>query len=209
MATRLEKQVSPPLPDTACEPENHTFSAGSESTALPRETVATSRFGTIEVEEDLIITLPEGLIGFEGCTRYVIVHHDENSAFRWLQSLEEPAAAFPIMEPGLFRPDYAPTLSDADARFLEITTTDIPILVFSIITVPAGNPQQMTANLLGPIVVNGLTRRGKQVIAQDEGLTTRHRLVEELERKERLALASTAVTVSLPRSQSKKILRVA
>jgi flagellar assembly factor FliW len=56
------------------------------------------------------------------------------------------------------------------------------VLIFSIITVPPQNPQMMTANLLGPIVINGCTRRGKQVIVQDEEYTTRHRVVDELER---------------------------
>ena len=207
MAIRLDKLAIPFSVESAADYESDDSNTPVPA-ALECERVMTSRFGEIEVDQDLIITLPEGVIGFEHCTRYVVLHQDPQSAFRWLQSLDDPAAAFPIMEPGLFRPDYAPTLSDADARFLALTHT-IPILVFSIITVPTQDPQLMTANLLAPIVINGETRQGKQVIAQDDGLTTRHRLVEELERKERLALSATAVTISLPRSHSKKMARVA
>ena len=208
MAIRLEQRVTRPTQDMAFDTEGQTATPPAQEQTL-RERVTTSRFGEIEVEEDLIITLPEGLIGFEKCTRFVVVHHDESSAFRWFQSLDEASVAFPIMEPGIFRPDYAPIISDADARFLELTTTEVPTLVFTILTIPSQDVQLITANMLGPIVINGQTRRGKQVIAQDEGLTTRHRLVDELARKERLSLASTAVTVSLSRNQGKKMARVA
>ncbi|HZO90471.1 MAG TPA: flagellar assembly protein FliW [Chthonomonadaceae bacterium] len=141
--------------------------------------VPTTRFGALEVEEDLIIRLPEGLIGFEACRQFVVVRSEERNAFRWLQSLDEPAVAFPVVEPGEFRPDYAPVIADSDAEFLELTA-ETPKLIFAIVTVPSHNPRAMTANLLGPLVINGLTRRGKQVIVQSEGYTTRHVIMEEL-----------------------------
>src|SRR5688572_28849516 len=78
--------------------------------------VESTRLGVLEVEEEIIITFSEGLIGFEECQRYVVVRHDEKSAFRSLQSLDMPAVAFPIIEPNQVRPDYAPTIGDADAR---------------------------------------------------------------------------------------------
>lgn len=143
--------------------------------------VESTRFGALEVEEDIVITFAEGLIGFEECRRYAVVHQEEGSAFRWLQSLDSPALAFPIIEPNQIRPDYAPTMSDADGRALELTT-DTPTLLFAIVTVPPREPQAMTVNLLGPLVVNAETRRGKQVIVLDEGVTTRHSVVEELAR---------------------------
>lgn len=141
--------------------------------------VQTTRFGIIEVDPDLILNFSEGLIGFERCQRYIVLRQDETNIFRWLQSLDDPKIAFPIVEPDAFHPDYRPTISDADARTLELER-DTPILLFSVVTVPSGNPRNMTANLLGPLVVNALTRMAKQVIVQDEGYTTRHRVMDEL-----------------------------
>lgn len=140
-----------------------------------------TRFGELEVDEEIVITFPEGLIGFEQCRRFVVVRHEESSAFRWLQSLDMPAVAFPIIEPNQVRPDYAPTIGDADARALDLDS-DTHALLFTIVTVPPGQPQEMTVNLLGPLVINVLTRRGRQVIVQDEDYTTRHRVVDELQR---------------------------
>jgi flagellar assembly factor FliW len=193
----LDKRTSDPGLDVIYCPPGGTEATGAFVPAdadLPRRKVLhvpTVRFGRLEVEPDLILTLPEGLIGFERCKRYVVVRPDERSAFRWLQSLEEPAVALPIVEPGELRPDYAPILSDADARRLELTV-ETPTLVFVIVTVPPHDPRAMTANLLGPLVINGLTRRGKQVIVQNEGYTTRHLVVEELLRT--AAIQGSALT---------------
>ena len=143
--------------------------------------IPTTRFGTLEVEEDLIITLTDGIIGLSQCRRFIVVRHDDSSAFRWLQSLEEPGIAFPVIEPGAFRADYAPVLSEADVRALDLSS-DSAMLVFVIVTIPPDNPPGMTANLLAPIVINSDTRQGKQVILQDQGYTTRHTIVEELKR---------------------------
>jgi flagellar assembly factor FliW len=142
----------------------------------------TTRFGTIEIDEELVITLSEGVIGFEACRQFIVIHSDDETAFRWLQSLDEPAIAFPVVEPCDFRPDYAPTISDSDASLLGLNATT-PALVLSIVTIPKNNPRDMTANLLGPLVINALTRQGKQVIIQDEEFTTRHLIVDELKRK--------------------------
>lgn len=141
----------------------------------------TTRFGTIEIDAELVITLAEGVIGFEACRRFIVIHSEDATAFRWLQSLEEPAIAFPVVEPCDFRPDYAPTISDSDAALLGLNAT-MPTLVFAIVTIPKNNPREMTANLLGPLVINALTRQGKQVIVQDEEFTTRHLIVDELKR---------------------------
>jgi len=141
--------------------------------------IETTRFGRIEVEQDLVITLPGGLIGFEDCQRFVVVNHGEGSPLKWLQSLDDGSLAFPVMDPWLFMPDYAPVLSSTDAAILELTD-DTPRLVFAVLTIPRNNPRAMTANLLGPIVVNAVTRRGMQVVLTDDRYGTRHEVLSTL-----------------------------
>lgn len=148
-------------------------------TATQKVRVETTRFGAIEAEEDLIITLPEGLIGFDDCRRYIVLRHDDRSPFRWLQSLDDGSVAFPVMEPHNFLPDYNPRVSDADAAELGLQPDAAP-LVFTVITVPRMNPRAMTANLLGPVVVNARTRVGKQVVLDDDRYTTRFDLLPAL-----------------------------
>jgi flagellar assembly factor FliW len=155
--------------------------------------VETTRFGAIEVQEEITVTLPEGLIGFEECKRYVVLNHGENSPFRWLQSLDNGAVAFPVMDPWQFRPDYAPTVSDADAKELGLDEQS-PKLVFTIVTIPKDNPKAMTANLVGPVVINPVTRTGKQVVVTDDQYTTRHSIMDELQRHAVISTPAPAET---------------
>jgi len=142
--------------------------------------VETTRFGPVEVETGLTLTLPDGLIGFEDCRRYAVLCHDDRSPFRWLQCLDDGAVAFPVMEAQLILPGYQPTIRPCDLAELGLDE-DAEVLVLAIVTVPRGNPRAMTANLLGPVVVNPKTRVGKQVILEDEDrYTTRFDLVPAL-----------------------------
>jgi flagellar assembly factor FliW len=202
MARVLDKRVVKPGFDVAREAPGSVIETPADPPAeIVTRRSTTTRFGIIDVDLDLVIVLPEGMIGFESCREYVVVRHDDTSAFRWLQSLDEPGVAFPIVEPAAFRPDYAPTISDSDARMLGLRH-DTPTLLFVVVSVPSDDPSGMTANLLAPLVINGSTRQGKQVIVQDEGYTTRHGIIKELERSALLPLAvggvSSDATVTQP-----------
>jgi flagellar assembly factor FliW len=199
MAMILEKQVFDHALDVRLEPGHGTKRALSpDQEIMETQRVETTRFGVLEVETDLILTLPDGIIGFDSCTRYIVISTEGNGAFRWLQSLDRPELAFPILDPTTFRPDYAPVISDTDARLLGLTS-DAPFLLFSVVTVPSHAPREMTANLLAPVVINGLTRYGRQVIVQDEGYSTRHKVVDELQRAAARAASTVAVATVAPK----------
>ena len=142
--------------------------------------IETTRFGPVEVDPDFVITLPEGIIGFENCRRYAVLRHNEGSPFRWLQSIDDGAVAFPVMDPHIFLPDYQPPIPAVDRADLGLSNDD-QMLLLTIITVPRGNPRAMTANLLGPVVINAETRVGRQVVLEDTcRYTTRYDLVPAL-----------------------------
>lgn len=148
----------------------------STATAMRTVAIQTTRFGPIEVDEELIIELHRGMIGFEDCTRFVILHQDPNNVLRWLQSLDDGAVAFPVMDPRVYFPDYRPTIPQMDADEIGIDAST-SALIFAVATIPRADPMGLTVNLLGPIVVNPETRRGKQVIVSDECYRTKHRLL--------------------------------
>ena len=143
--------------------------------------IPTSRFGTLQVASDRIVTFPDGMIGFEKYKQYTLVQQDGQANFSWLQSIDEPSVAFPLMEPVFFRPDYRLRHSESDTSALKLEF-EVKPQVFAIMSIPKGNPKGMTANLLAPIVINDSSRLGKQVIVMNEEFTTRHEVVRELER---------------------------
>lgn len=148
---------------------------------MTKTCIDTTRFGRIEVDEEAVITFSQGLFGFEGYRQFVVLSTDEASPFRWLQSLEEPSLAFVVIEPRHFMPSYAPTISDIDAQALGLDA-DTACLTFVVVTIPQGKPEEMTANLMGPIIVNPETRMARQVIVEDDCYSTKHGILQELMR---------------------------
>jgi flagellar assembly factor FliW len=121
-------------------------------------TIASSRFGTLEIAPEDVIEFPNGLIGLGG-NRYALVATSEDGAFSWLHSIDDPSLALPVANPWHFFADYAVELSDADTA--RITTDPADVAVF--VTVRAGTElSDFYANLRAPILLAG--GRGLQVI---------------------------------------------
>jgi flagellar assembly factor FliW len=143
--------------------------------------VNTTRFGEIEVNDADVIKLPAGLIGFPEYKQYVLLDHDKESPFKWLQSLDEGAIAFVVIDPRLFRPDYTVEVTQAEVTDLALDNEDDAV-VSVIITMPS-NPQNMTANLKAPLIFNLKNRTGKQIILNNPAYTTRHNVMEEMRKR--------------------------
>ena len=125
--------------------------------------VETSRFGRVRIEQDKIITMLSPFLGFPGSRQFFLKPHGDDSPFMWLQSLDDPKLAFVVVQPGIFLSDYTPPLQSFVLDELQVTPgSDPEVLV--ILTIPAGQPHEMTANLLGPVVVNVNKRLAKQVL---------------------------------------------
>ena len=117
------------------------------------------RFGTLEVPEEAVVEFPTGLIGLGG-SQYVLLARDENSAFVWLHSVDDPSLALPVCSPFRFFADYAVVLSDPEAERIGITD---PAGCDVYVTVRAAESlEDFTANLRAPILI--CRGRGHQVI---------------------------------------------
>jgi flagellar assembly factor FliW len=138
--------------------------------------IQTTRFGEVEVEDQSIILVQGGIIGFARYERYMIIEHKSESPFFWLQAVDSPDLAFVIVDPCLFMPDYNLTLSApilADLKAQESQEVAVHVLV----TIPHGRPQEMTANLLGPLVINTQAKLARQIIVDDERYSHRHPII--------------------------------
>lgn len=140
----------------------------------------TSRFGEIEIDESKVINFPHGILGFPETKRYIMLDHmnSPDIPFKWLQAIDRSDLAFVITDPRLFHQGYNPDIDEQDLRELNITgADDCGIIV--IITIPQGEPEKMTANLQGPVMVNLRTREAKQVVLLDEKYPLRYPLLKE------------------------------
>ncbi|NUL81590.1 MAG: flagellar assembly protein FliW [Armatimonadetes bacterium] len=141
--------------------------------------LSTTRFGTIEIDENEIYTFRDGLYGLRFLKKFVIVQTAENSPFRWLQSVEEPGFALLLTDPWEYVSDYEAILSDIDVKALGLTE-ETPRWVYVTVTIPPGQPQAMTANLLAPLIFNCDTRQARQIAMEDSNYHTKHALLTEM-----------------------------
>lgn len=142
-------------------------------------TVETTRFGSIAVAENDIITFPEGMLGFSKISQYVLVERVDDSLFLWLQALKKASVAFPLLEPQIFERNYKIDLGDEDRKALQLSDLT-HAKIFSIVTIPT-DPTKMTANLKAPIVINLRTRLAKQVILHQADYPIRKPIFAELQ----------------------------
>lgn len=127
--------------------------------------IDTKIFGTIEVADEKIIRFENGIIGFPELKSFTLLHDEEKGTgvgIRFLQSVDEPAFAMPVMDPLLVSPDYDPEVEDELLTCIGQVTGD-NILVLVTATIPS-DLTQMSVNLQGPIIINVDERRGCQII---------------------------------------------
>lgn len=151
--------------------------------------VKTERFGDLHIDEERIVQFPAGILGFEELKRYVLVERSTHASICFLQAVDDPDVAFALGEPASFRPDYRPQLWDDDREALAYTGQET-LQVWAILTVPQ-DVRQITANLLAPVVINVERRLGRQVVQSDGVYSTRHNILEELARAQRLVVPAS------------------
>lgn len=138
--------------------------------------INTKYFGEIEIDESKKITFAKGLPAFEEIKEYVLIDLPDNPVFHCLQSTKQSEVAFLVIQPWDFFHDYDIDIPQEDLEELEINKKE-QVLIYNILTIPK-DINNMTANLLGPIVINIENLKGKQVILPQEDYHTKHPLIE-------------------------------
>ncbi len=135
--------------------------------------IETTRFGQVEINENLIIALPDGILGFEDFKRYIILDHfDKESPLKWFQSIDDPSLAFVITDPLMFVPEYKAKVSKEEIRNIKLSDASKAVIVV-IVNIKIDH-SEITINLQGPIVINPEEKLAKQVIIRESDYSVRH-----------------------------------
>lgn len=140
--------------------------------------VQTGRFGRLEVAELDLVSISGGILGFPEYTKFCLVDPGDDVLIVWLQSLENPDLAIPLLEPKIFKTDYTVRLSAAELRELRLDNVN-QSAVFALLTIDE-DITQMTANMKAPLVINLRERVAKQVVLQENEYTIKHPMFKEL-----------------------------
>lgn len=127
---------------------------------------------TTSTSTDIAITFADGLVGCQDWKQFVLMTDDgdEDLPVAVLQSLNDPNVSLMVTDPRFVDSAYSTALSSQDRIDLDLSENAEPI-VYCTLSIVDG---WLTANLLGPLVVNPTNRRAKQVVQVDTSYSTKH-----------------------------------
>lgn len=147
--------------------------------------VTTRVFGDIDIADDKIIHFQGGIVGFPDLTDFALIHDaekDGDSPIRWMQSLQEPNFAMPVMDPLAVCPDYNPVVEDELLKSIGELHPD-SVLVLVTLTVPK-DIKQMSVNLQAPFVINADEKKACQIIVDSDKYPVRFPIYDIIKKDE-------------------------
>lgn len=145
-------------------------------------------FGEIDIADDKIITLEKGMIGFPDLNHFALIFNEEkeqkDTSIMWLQSMDDPDIAFPVMVPDAVKEDYSPNVNEELVEPLGTLTPENTYILVTV-TVPK-KVEDFSVNLKAPIVINMDNLKGVQMIVEDD-YPVKYKVYEVLKEKKKEA----------------------
>lgn len=132
-----------------------------------------TRFGSFPGNSDDVVTMPEGLPGFESCRRFVVVTASTLAPFTCLQGLDGDRPSFLALDPRAILTDYQATLSVSDRYRLDVREHDT-LLWLALVRLGDDNA---SVNLRAPVVINPRRMIGLQSFDAERPYETNHPLL--------------------------------
>lgn len=128
--------------------------------------ITTRDFGEVDINENTIITIPNGIIGFEEAKRYTLLSPLGEGVFpMWLQAVDSTEPCFVVYDPWQIYPDYRFEIDDEMQSTLEASDGDA-LQLLAVAIVP-DDYKKTTINLRCPIIVNTNNNIAGQTILED------------------------------------------
>ncbi len=143
----------------------------------------TKFFGEVELDDDKILEFPNGIIGFENHKKFAIMYDEDNkdkTRISWLQSLDEPLLALPVIDPLAITEEYVPVIEDELLAPLD-NPSDEDLLFLLAMTVPS-DMKKVTANMKAPFIINAAAKKGVQLIVENEDYPVRFNVYESVQK---------------------------
>jgi len=142
--------------------------------------IETSRFGPVELDENLFIHFPWGIAGSENARRYFLMQH-RDGPFQWLQAVDVPELAFVVCPPEALGVRYE--VPGKKTEPIRVKSHDeLVILVMVSIN---REDKTMRPHFRGPLLFNSVSREAYQWVMEPWELDKRLRLLpDETKQKE-------------------------
>lgn len=148
--------------------------------------INTKCFGEVDIADEKIVYFPDGILGFEELKRYTLIFdvkkNGEKAKIAWLQSVDEPELALPVINPFEVKQDYDPIIPNQLLKKLGNVTPE-NVVVLLIVTVPT-DISKTTANLKAPIIMNSDTCKGAQIIVENKDYIIKYPIIKKNDKGE-------------------------
>jgi Uncharacterized protein conserved in bacteria len=147
--------------------------------------VNTNAFGKIAIADDKIIRFEHGILGFPDLKEFTLIFNIDKgveSNIKWLQSLDEPNFAMPVMDPSLVIDEYTPMFDKDLLKPLGGNLDPENLMMLVTVTVPK-EITQTTVNLRAPIIVNVEERKAVQLISDDDTYSIKYAIYDKIKAK--------------------------
>ncbi len=144
--------------------------------------VKTRHFGEIDLDDSKVLYFENGILGFEDYKEFTLLYDDEGDErpdISWLQSMDEPALAIPVVNPFLVKPDYNPQVDDELLKPLGDLVEENTVVLLSV-TVPQ-QLEKISANLKAPFIINSDERKGAQIVVENQDYEIKYFFYEQLQ----------------------------
>lgn len=140
--------------------------------------VTSTRFGDLDIPDERAIDFGPGILGFPEGQRYVLVEIEDDEDYFWLQCVELDDVAFLCIRPWDFFPEYELDVPDDVQEQIDLYDPADSEVFLLLTTHHEGDELvDITANLLGPVILNSSNRKARQVVLNNSEYTTREPLV--------------------------------
>ncbi len=126
----------------------------------------TRLFGEVEVKDEEVIHFTKPILGFDDCRQYLLMENESIFPTFWLQSVNNPNLAFPVVSPFSVDDNYSINLQNLDLDDMNLQSPD-EALVLTLMVVPE-TLSSIRTNLRAPIIYNPQKRIAKQLILYEE-----------------------------------------
>ena len=143
--------------------------------------IETKELGFVEIDENEIITFSHAIYGFEGASRFILLHDKTkpSNPFMWLQCADKMEPSFAVIDPHAFFADYSPMLTDEDKQAIGLVSDEY--LRFLVIAAIPQNVRDLNMNLKCPIAINSQRNIAMQVIIENADYPMRYYLYNRVE----------------------------
>ncbi len=143
------------------------------------------------VRPENVFSFKEGLLGFQNIKEYIFILNEKVKPFLFMHALDGSDICFVCVDAFTVCPKYNVKLPDSFVESLEVKApTDV--LLLSLVTVTQ-NVEDISANLVSPIVINMLNKKGRQLVVENSAFPIKYNIWGSIEDSRSSLMRAAAV----------------